>query len=164
MSKIRVLIAVGCCACALMLTTFAQAARKPGLWEITANMTWQQSPMPSGMTMPGAGPHTTQVCLTQAQIDRYGAPISQGRDCQVTNISFKPNGMTGGLVCTGHTVGKGEVQASWTDSTHATGRVHFLGTMQAGPKSVPVEWTVDSSSVFKSSDCGSVQPAPMPAK
>ena len=35
--------------------------------------------MPDGMTMPGGGPHTTQVCLTQAMIDKYGAPMPQSR-------------------------------------------------------------------------------------
>jgi hypothetical protein len=98
------------------------------------------------------------------QIDRYGAPISQNRDCQIVNISLKPSGMTADLVCSGRMIGKGEVQASWSDGTHATGRIHFAGTMQAGPNTLPVEWTVDSSSVYKGPDCGSVQPMPMPAK
>ena len=72
--------------------------------------------------------------------------------------------MTADLVCSGRMIGKGEVQASWSDGTHATGRIHFAGTMQAGPNTLPVEWTVDSSSVYKGPDCGSVQPMPMPAK
>ena len=67
MSKTRVVVALGCCVFALVVAVWAQAVRKPGLWEMTANMTWQQSPMPNGMTMPGGGPHTTKVCLTQAR-------------------------------------------------------------------------------------------------
>jgi hypothetical protein len=164
MSKTQIWIAMGCCIVAAALFARAQSTRKPGLWEMTANMTWQQSPMPGGMTMPGAGPHTMQVCLTQAMIDRYGAPISQNRDCQITNIAIKPNGMTADLVCSGQMIGKGEVSASWADGNRATGRIHFAGSMQAGPNSMPVEWTVDSSSVYKGPDCGSVKPLPMPAK
>ena len=57
---------------ALALTASAQMNRKPGLWEMTSTMTWQQSPMPPGMQMPagannpfGGGAHTSQVCVTQ---------------------------------------------------------------------------------------------------
>ncbi len=164
MSKTRVSIVLGCCIFALVVAAWAQANRKPGLWEMTANMTWQRSPMPNGMTMPGGGPHTTQVCLTQAQIDRYGAPISQNRDCQITNIVLLPGSMTADLVCNGRMNGKGEIQSSWADGNHAKGKMHFAGTMQAGPNSMPVEWTVDSSSVYKGPDCGSVKPLPMPSK
>ena len=63
MRKMQASIVPGICFFALAL--FAQSNRKPGLWEMTTNMTWQQSPMPPGMTMPGGGPHTTQMCLTQ---------------------------------------------------------------------------------------------------
>jgi hypothetical protein len=46
---------------------------------------------------------------------------------------------------------------------HAKGKVHFTGTMQMGPNSRPIEWTSESTSVYKGPDCGSVQPLPMPA-
>ena len=73
-------------------SAWAQSTRKAGLWEVTSTMTWQQSPMPAGMPVNpnspfAGGAHTTQVCVTQAQIDRYGALPPQTRgDCQVTNI------------------------------------------------------------------------------
>ncbi|MGA3346312.1 MAG: DUF3617 domain-containing protein [Terracidiphilus sp.] len=172
MSKTRIWT-IGCCIFAFALLAWAQSTRKPGLWEITTNMTWQQSPMPAGMTMPagaaspfGGGPHTTAVCLTQAMIDKYGAPIPQSHngECQISNVVLKPGGMTGDWVCTGAMAGKGTLKSSWTDPDHATSKVHFIGAMQMGPDSKTIEYTIDSSSVYKGSDCGGVKPQPMPAK
>ncbi len=132
--------------------------RKAGLWEVNTTMSWQQSPFPAGMN-PGGGPHTTQVCVTQAQIDKYGSvPPEVHGDCQVSNVVKKTNGMTAEMVCTGHLQGKGDIQASWTDADHSTSKVHFIGSMQMGPRSQPFEWTAESTSVFKSTDCSSVKP------
>jgi hypothetical protein len=58
--------------------------------------------------------------------------------------------------------GKGSVEATWTDPDHATSKVHFLGSMQMGPNATPVEYTIESTSAFKSADCGSVKPIQMP--
>jgi len=162
MHKTRVLIIMGCCLFAMTITASAQAVRKPGLWEMTTNMTWQQSPMPNGMTMPGGGPHTMQVCLTQAMIDKYGAPVSQTqRDCKIVNVVMHTSSMTADLVCSGRMNGKGEMQSSWSGNT-AIGKMHFAGTMQMGPNSTPVEWTTNTTSTYKGPDCGSVKPLPMP--
>jgi len=127
--------------------------------------------MPQGMTMPpggsspfGGGPRTTQVCVTQAQIDKFGGPPPQTRgDCQVTNVQMKPNGMTADMACTGRVVGNGTVEASWSDDSHAKSKVHFTGTMTMGPNSRPIEWTMEATSLFKSADCGSVQPISIPS-
>jgi hypothetical protein len=152
---------------ALAIVALAQAVRKPGLWEMTSTMTYQQSPFPPGMPASAlaamSAPHTTQVCLTQAMIDKYGAPVSQNRDCQITNVVMKPTGMTAEMVCTGRMSGHGEMESSWTDGNVAKGKVHFIGTMVSGPNSMPVEWTIMSTSVYKGPDCGSVKPMPMPA-
>ncbi|MGB7547934.1 MAG: DUF3617 domain-containing protein [Terracidiphilus sp.] len=150
-------------ACILVLGLFAWAqTRKPGLWEVTSTMTWQQAPFPAGMG-PMSGPHTIQVCVTQEQIDKYGTVPPQSRgDCQVTNIVKKANGMTADMVCSGHMNGSGKLEASWTDDSHSTSKMHFTGAMQMGADSKPVEWSVETSSVYKGADCGSVKPAPMP--
>jgi hypothetical protein len=170
MRKNAFLMSLGFCLFAITMLALAQSLRKPGLWEMTSTMTWQQSPMPAGMTMPagtnspfGGGPRTTQVCLTQAMIDKYGAPTPQGRECQVTNIVLKANGMTADLVCSGRMSGKGTLESSWTDADHAKGKVHFTGAMQRGPNSTPVEYTVESVSTYKGADCGSVKPPPLPS-
>jgi hypothetical protein len=164
MRKTAVWIVLSCCLFAVAIVALAQAVRKPGLWEMTSSMTYQQSPFPPGMPASAlaamSAPHTVQVCLTQAMIDKYGAPVSQSRDCQISNIVMKPNGMTAEMVCTGKMSGHGEMESSWTDSNVAKSKVHFVGTMGAGPNSMPVEWTVASTSVYKGPDCGSVKPMP----
>ncbi len=160
------------CSC-LIISTFAsaQATRKPGLWEMTSTMTWQKSPMPAGMSMPaggsspyGGGPHTSQVCLTQAMIDKYGAPVPNSRNnqCQTSNVVMKSNGMTADWICNGMMTGKGTVESSWTDSDHATSKVHFQEACKWDPNATPIEYTIESSSVFKGSECGSVKPIEMP--
>ena len=60
--------------------------------------------------------------------------------------------------------GKGSVESSWTDSDHATTKVHFPGSMQMGPNATPIEYTIQATSVYKGPDCGSVKPPPMPDK
>ena len=172
MRKFSMWITLACCLFAVTLTVGAQANRKPGLWEMTSTMTWQQSPMPAGMQMPaggnspfGGGAHTSQMCLTQAMIDKYGAPVPQSRGgCVTSNIQMKPGGMTADWVCTGMMAGKGTLESSWTDADHSTSKVHFTGSMQMGPNAVPVEYTISATSTYKGADCGTVKPVPIPDK
>ena len=167
MRKTHISAAIACCLFAVAVLTWAQSTRKPGLWEMTSTMTWQQSPMPPGVQAPpgspfGGGPRTTQVCLTQAMIDKYGAPVPQSHgDCQISNVSLKATGMTADWICSGRMAGRGTLESSWAVPDHAIGKVHFVGTMQAGPNTRPIEYTINSSSVYKGPDCGSVQPPPV---
>jgi hypothetical protein len=157
MRKTRVCITICLCLFAVTITASSQAIRKPGLWEMTTNMSWQKSPMPAGVNLPPgmkspfSGMTTTmQVCLTQEMIDKYGAPVSQNqRDCKVENVVMHATSMTADLICNGK-------------MNTATGRTHFAGTMQMGQNATPVEWTVDYTSSYKGPDCGSVKPLPMP--
>lgn len=157
------------CFCLFSIALLAQV-RKPGLWEMTTVMTWQQSPFPSGMpTSPNSpfagGPRVIPVCLTQAQIDKYGIPITENRDCQIVNIVKSDTSMTADMVCTGKMSGKGTMESSWADGLHAKGKVHFVGSLQLGPNGTkPVEWTSESTSTYKGSDCGNVKPLPMADK
>ncbi len=162
------------CAAVVALGSMAwgQEGRKPGLYEITTTMTWQQSPFPAGMQLPpqaaaafGGAPRTTQVCLTQEMIDKYGAPIPQQSpraSCQISNVQKAATGMSADWICTGAMSGKGSIESHWSADGTATGKVHFVGIMQMGPNPTPIEWTSESTSVYKGSDCGSVKPLPMP--
>ena len=169
MGKTRGGIVLGCCFFGAALLALAQE-RKAGLWEVTSNMTLQQSPFPAGMTPPAGSPlapgeHTTQICITQEQIDKFGAISPNTRSgCEVTNINKSASGMTADMVCTGRMSGKGTIEASLTDSEHTSSKVHFTGSVQSPMGSKPVEWTSDSTSTFKSADCGSVKPMEMPGK
>ena len=162
-------VPVGCTLVASAMLLMAQADRKPGLYEMTSTMTWQQSPFPAGMQMPaganspfGGGPHTMQVCITQEMIDRYGGPVPQSRgDCRMKNMQKSASGMTADYVCTGQMNGTGKVESNWSESGQSHSKVHFTGTMQMGPQSTPVEWTMESNSTYKGADCGSVKPIPI---
>lgn len=167
----RLWIVSACLTCLLLAVAVAAWAqgRKAGLWEITSTTTLQQSPFPPGMTPPAdsplsAAPHTTEVCLTQTMIDKYGAPVPQSGDCQVSNVQKSDHGMTADLTCSGRMTGKGTVESSWPDPEHAKGNTHFSGNIQTRAGSKPVEWTRESTSVFKSEDCGSVKPIAAPDK
>jgi hypothetical protein len=133
-------------------------------------MNWQKSPFPENMPgMPNmasamSAPHTTPVCVTQEMVDKYGGPLPQSRnnECQAQNIKRTDLGMTGDWVCNGSMKGTGTVESSWADENHVTSKVHFTGVMQMGPDSKPVEWTMESTSIYKGADCGGVKPVPMP--
>ncbi len=189
MRKTRVCIALGCCIAALAAQ--AQIKQRPGLWETTSTMTMagipQMPQMPQGAQMPQlppgtqlppgvqmpqgggmggpfGGPHTTQVCITQAMIDKYGGPYSnpQRGDCQTTDISIKANGMTATVVCTGQMNATGTVESTWTDPNTTHTKMHMTGTMQMGQNSHPIDMTMQATSVYKGPDCGNVKPLPIP--
>ena len=150
----KVCFALCCCLVAFAALAEGQG-RRPGLYETTSDMSWQQSPMPPGMTMPGGGPHTSQSCVTQAQLDRYGGvPPQSQRDCRITSVSRTARGMTAQMVCTGEMNGNATVESAWQPDGKSKGKIHFIGTMQE----LPVEWTIDYISAFKGPDCGSVKP------
>jgi hypothetical protein len=163
MHKTRVWATICLCLFVLAIFAWAQSVRKPGLWEMTATMTWQQSPMPGGMTMPPVTTNT-QVCLTQEMINKYGAPMPQSRngDCKIANVVLHATSMTADWICSGRMPGKGTLESSWADPNHAIGKVHFVSTIQMGPNSKIIEYTINTSSVYKGPDCGSVAPPPMP--
>ena len=134
---------------------------------------WQQSPFPENApasqaaaanSFMAAGPHTMKVCLTQEQIDRYGAITPTSRSCQVANVVKGAHIMTAEWICSGLMSGKGTLESEWIDDSHAKGTVHFIGSIQAGPSPKPIEFTAESTSVFKSSDCGNVKPLAAPNK
>lgn len=156
----NILIAVSCASVAA-LVLWAQTP-KSGLYEVTNRMIWQRSPFPDEMQAPpGSGsPHTAQTCITQAQIDKYNGPKPEaGGGCQVSNIRKREGGMSAEITCTGSTKGKGTIKTTWGDSTHSSSRVHFIGEMQVGQNSKTVEWTIESESIYKGPDCGSVKPS-----
>jgi hypothetical protein len=152
MASMRTWILLGGCLGVMTVAVWAQN-RKPGLWEIT-----------SAQEGSGGTPTHAQVCLTQQDIDAYGAPFPQMRGCKVTNLVKKANGMTGEMVCSGAMSGKMSLESMTTDSEHAKGKIHFVGSVQNGLKSQPVEWTIVSTSVFKGPVCGAVKSMPPPGK
>ena len=158
----RYLLIASICIPVLGAVAWSQA-HKLGLWEVTSNMTWQQWPLPPGMAPQersslGGGKHVSKVCVAKDDFDKFGAlPPQADRYCQVSNVVHKLGGMTADLTCAGPMTGSGTIVGSWDDDSHGTSKVHFTGSMQMGSNAAPVEWTNDSTWVFKDSDCGSVK-------
>jgi hypothetical protein len=173
MSKTQIRVMLAFCLLAASILAFAQAVRKPGLWEMTSTMTWLKSPMPPGMTLPpgvqnpfAPTTRTSQVCLTQEMIDKYGAPLSYSQaqeSCTVSDVVLKPTSMSAEMNCTGRMNAHATIESSWPSGDTAHGTIHFTGTAQMGANSVPVEYTVETTSTYKGADCGNVKPLPMPA-
>ena len=164
MSRKFIWLAFVCLALAVAPLAAAQAGKKPGLWEVTSKMTWKQSPIPDGAGGPGGPPpnpppHSTQVCLTQAMIDKYGGPIPQTQDCKISNVNKTAKSMTADWVCSGRMSGKGTIDMSWADENRTTGKIHFAGTLQTSQEATrPVEWTNELTAVYKGPDCGTIKP------
>ncbi len=179
MSKKRIWTLVGSCVVALAALAWGQSQQKAGLWVTTTQMNMgganaPQMPqlppgvqLPPGMQMPASpfAPQTTQVCVTQAMIDKYGGPFSNPPrgNCKMTDIKLNSGGMTATMTCSGQFNGTGTVQATFVDANTTKTTMHLTGTMQMGPNSQPMDMTVQSTSTYKGADCGSVQPLPMPA-
>jgi hypothetical protein len=157
MKRTRIWMTLGLCVVALAAQAQGQS-RKPGLWEVSSSMT--MSGMPGNM--PAAGSHTTQVCVTQAMIDKYGGPTSsppQGQ-CQMTNVSLTASGMTANLACTGKTSMTGTVQTTFVDANTTKTTMTMNMTMGNGQA---MTMTMQSTATYKGADCGSVKPLAMPA-
>jgi hypothetical protein len=161
MRKIFVGITLACCLIGIGAVQGKAQTRKAGLWELTTTQTFQRSPFPDAGSPPST-PHTTEVCLTQPQIEKYGAIVPHIPGCRITNVMMKPGGMTGEMECNSHMNGKATLESSSSDGIHASGKIHFVGSLGTGADAKPMEWTTHSSAIFKSADCGNVQPAPMP--
>ena len=110
--------------------------------------------------------HTSQVCVTQAMIDKFGgpnpAPVNPHADCKTTSIVQKSNGMSATITCTGQMNATGTVEATYVDANTTKSTIHITGTMQMGGNSSPVDMSMQSTSVYKGPDCGSVKPMTMP--
>lgn len=74
----------------------------------------------------------------------------------MTNVTKGSDSVSADVQCDAPLNGKGTFQQKWTDPERSTGKMHFTGALPTGK---PIEWTIDMTSVFKSSDCGSVKPA-----
>ncbi|MFZ1939107.1 MAG: DUF3617 domain-containing protein [Terracidiphilus sp.] len=155
MNRIRVCLMLGLCIVALAAEANGQG-RKPGLWEVTAQMSMTGGPA----GMPQMPPHTMQVCVTQAMIDKYGGPYSnpQQGNCSVTNVSLSATGMTAKLTCTGQMSMNGTVQTTFVDANTTKTTVQMTMAMGANTMNM----TTQSTATYKGSDCGSVQPMAIP--
>jgi len=146
---------VGCSVASLAASAQAQSVRKPGLYEVSTSMS--MSGMPAGM-----GSNTSEVCVTQAMIDKYGSPYSNpqmGADCKMTNVVRTPAGLTANVTCSGKVNSTGTMQSTFVDANTIKTTINMTITM--GGQTMTM--TTESTYTYKGPDCGSVKPLPMPA-
>lgn len=163
----RILMAT---AAVLLLSPGAALAAhgKAGLWNITTSMSMPNMPqMPPeaaammkqrgmNMKMPGMEPITTQICMTQADVDTDIPPRTGDRDesCQTHVISKTDSSMTADMICTGRMQGTGHMQVSYSGAEHYSGSYSFKGSMEGRPN----EMTSSFKGDWVKADCGAVKP------
>ena len=163
----RKIILLGC-AMALASSGAALAGHgKAGLWNVTTSMTMPNMPQMTpemmammkqrGVKMPGTGePITSQVCMTQADVDSDIPPRTGGHEESCTNniTSKTATSISADMVCSGRMQGTGHLQVSYNGAEHYTGSYNFKGTAEGHP--------ADMTSNFKGdwvkADCGAVKP------
>jgi hypothetical protein len=158
MNHIRTGVIVGLCAFALAAQEHAQGHKeKPGLYEVSTSMSMSGTPG----NMPAPAPHTMQVCVTQAMVDKYGGPMSsqQMPNCKSSNLVVTPEGMSATVTCSGKVNSTGTVKSTFVDANTTKTTVNM--TMTMGSQTVTT--TTESTYTYKGPDCGSVKPPPMPA-
>jgi hypothetical protein len=163
--------------CALMGTALiltpgiAFAAHgKAGLWTVTSQMEMKGMPqMPPeamammkarGMPMPGA-PFTTQMCMTQEQVNADKPPAFSNREesCDTKVLTQSPGAMSAQMTCHGRVEGVGHMEMSWRGNEHYEGTYNFKGTAEGRPQDMTTHYSGD----FVKADCGSVKPYGRPA-
>jgi Protein of unknown function (DUF3617) len=154
-NKTQFWLILGCCIIALSAQAQAQG-RKPGLWEVTSQMSMSGGPQ----NMPQMAPRTSQVCVTQAMIDKYGGPYSNPpqSQCQITNMSMSATGMSADLSCTGRGNMTGTVRTTFVDENTTKTTVQMSMAMGSNTMNM----TMESTATYKGPDCGSVQPMALP--
>ena len=155
MNKTQFWLILGCCVIALAAQAQGQH-RKPGLWEVTSQMSMSGGPQ----NMPQMPPRTSQVCVTQAMIDKYGGPYSNPpqSQCQITNMSMSATGMSANLTCSGRANMTGTVQTTFVDENTTKTTVQMSMAMGSNTMNM----TMVSTAMYKGPDCGSVQPLALP--
>lgn len=156
---------------ALLLAPAAFAAHgRAGLWTVTSTMESKDMPKvpPEAMAMmkarhmpmPGE-PFTTQMCMTQEQVNADKPPdIKNGEEtCTTKIVSQSPAAVHTQVTCHGRVNGVGDMQISWRGNEHYEGTYSFKGTAEGRPQ----EMTTHYSGDFVKPDCGSVKPHGPPA-
>ena len=137
---------------------------KAGLWSVTSTTKMGLALPPdvaarmsqSGMAAPSSHTATSQMCMSQAEVDASSAPHI---DQESTGCVTKPTLVTPALIkasmtCTGRLKGQGQMQINYTGATRYSGSYDFKGTVEGNPTQM--------STTFKGqwlkADCGSVKP------
>ena len=156
----------GLIAAALILAPGAALAGhgKAGLWNTssTTNMALAMPPdvaakmKAMGMKMPAAQTTTSQMCMSQAEVDSNAPPhIDQGATGCVTKVvSATASGITAQMTCNGRMKGTGQMKTTYRGAEHYEGSYDFKGTVEGNPTNMSTTFRGD----WVKADCGSVKP------
>ncbi|HEV2677057.1 MAG TPA: DUF3617 family protein [Aliidongia sp.] len=160
-------------AIALALAAPARAADVPvdtGLWEMQMTMSMGGIQIPAetleklkkmGVSPPGQPTTTTsQSCVTQQTLDKFGAMPNQNGRCHQENLQRTDRSMSFDMVCDSpQNNAKGHVTVQFDDRTHVHGTVKMAGTHTDGSgKTMPFSVDATQSGHWLSRECGAVQP------
>jgi Protein of unknown function (DUF3617) len=161
------ILLLGCAAVLLSSGAALAGHGKAGLWNVTTSMTMANMPQMSpevmammkqrGIKMPGMGePITSQVCMTQAEVDSDLPPRTGGHEENCTNhITAKTaNSISADIVCSGRMQGTGHLQVSYSSAEHYMGTYGFKGSSEGHP----TEMTSNFKGDWVKADCGAVKP------
>lgn len=137
---------------------------KAGLWTVTSTTNLRITLPPEveaqmkkmGRAM-SAQSHTTQMCMSQAEVDSDKPPHidPSGTGCDTHIISQTGLSMKAKMVCDGRMKGTGDLQITYTgDNAHYTGQYSFDGSVEGNPSSMSTSFRGD----WVKADCGSVRP------
>ena len=161
-------IVTGLAATILLFPAVAWAGHgKPGLWTVTSTMQMANMPqMPPeamammksrGMKMPGMEPITTQMCMTQEQVNGDVPPAThrEGENCTTKLISQTSSSVKSEVTCHGRMDGVGRAEMNWRGNEHYDGTYSFKGSMEGRPQEFSTRYSAD----FVKADCGAVKAA-----
>lgn len=156
----------GVIAVALILAPGAALAGhgKAGLWNTssTTNMALAMPPEVAaqmkamGMAMPKTQTFTSQMCMSQAEVDSSKPPhIDQGATgCTTKLLSATASSMTAQMICNGRMKGTGNMKISYRGAEHYEGSYDFKGTVEGNPTNMSTSFRGD----WVRADCGAVKP------
>jgi hypothetical protein len=140
---------------------------KAGLWNVTTTVKMADMPEMSpqvmamlkqhGMKVPGSGgPISTQVCMTQADVDSDAPPNVSNRDmqCKTHIIKKTASSVAADMTCSGRMQGTGHLQVAYSGAEHYAGSYRFNGTMEGRPQEMSSSFRGD----WVRADCGAVKP------
>ena len=135
---------------------------KAGLWNVTSTVEMALPPETAaamkkmGMAMPGAKPVTSQLCMSQAEVDSDRPPHLDraATGCDTKLVKQTATGMTANMVCKGNMTGTGTIQVTYKGDTHYSGFYGFKGTSGGRPVDMTTRFTGD----WVKADCGNVKP------
>jgi hypothetical protein len=141
---------------------------KAGLWTVTTTMA-NAPPIPPealaqmkahNVPIPTPGqPFTSQMCMTEQQVQQDVPPAMNNRDeqCSTKLLSQSPSAISAETTCHGRMDGVGRIDVNWRGNEHYEGTNSFKGTMEGRPHEMSMRFSGD----FVKADCGSVRPYPV---